>query len=278
MNITPIFRYPTLAIFEKELARINKQYSSLDLMDLTKVLHILDKTVVNKLVNDLGHGFNHTFFVLELVLNLAESDNHASKINHNLLSCGALLHDVYVVINRKNHGIKGGKLARRIVEENKSDFPNVDPKAIEYIVVHHNEDTNFVWKYDEAKLVRDADTLHEGIDLDRIVWVSQQYGKQFYNPEWRNNVDARLEVLGTEDPSITDEQGCDTLMFLLRNVTKSISPDWFVTDLAKKYIGDMKVLDKNKRQLQSLIKVHVPASEQQEALALVEDVITKFWI
>lgn len=179
---------------------------------------------------------------------------------------------MYEVVDRENHEQKGSGLAWAIVRSDRKSFRGVRPELVADVVAAHNfepTDKKTAKLAVEAQVVRDADTLEEGLELDRIVWVSAQKGRVFYNDAFRD-VDERLAVLRSEDRAVTEAERCDALMFLLRNVTKSIDPAWFVTDYAKNYLNRRNVAKQNMRRLRELVKYHVwPETKVKEALSLV---------
>jgi hypothetical protein len=193
---------------------------------------------------------------------------------------GALFHDICAVVDRENHEIAGSGLARALVRKNPRAFGGADPAEVADIVELHNQRPEPAhWPKEakgEAKLVRDADTLHEGIDLQRIVWVGEQRRRTFYSPQC-GTLEERLSVLESEDRKVTEAEKWDVLMFLLRNVTKSINPRWFVTDEARAYIKNEDIEGTNQTELANLIETYVRNQEDREsAVALVKTVTTEY--
>jgi hypothetical protein len=242
---------------------------------LKTVLIELNPEHVNKLVVDIGHGLNHAFFVMELALALAED---LSKIDINLIVCGSLLHDVYAVMDRDQHEIFGSDISMRIIKSLNDDFASIDPVAIAYIVrTHNNREFSGPWK-NEAEIVRDADTLHECLCMDRIVWIGLQKRTKFYNTNiYDNAIEYRLKVLQSDDRTITEGKECDILMFLLRNVTKYTSDMAFVTMSARKYYQQNYSFESNLNQIRKYIKIYISdPHEQVEATKLVNDIVSAF--
>jgi HD superfamily phosphodiesterase len=271
----PTVGYPTFAAFQQTAKAICKEHDGL--IDLREVLRAMKAFLkdghFNRLVNDLGHGLNHALSVVSLALELVR--NEKRPIGRDLIACGSLLHDVYEVVDRENHEGKGSGVAWAVVRSAAGSFPNIDPLMVAEIVASHNlapDEMKNAGVCVEAQVVRDADTLEEGLNLDRIVWVSAQKGRAFYNDTFCD-VDQRLAVLCSEDRAVTEAERCDALMFLLRNVTKSIDPAWFVTDYAKNYLNRRNVAKQNIHRLRELVEHHVwPDKKVKEAMHLVNSV------
>jgi len=228
----------------------------------------------NQLIADDGHGFNHAFFVVELSLELTEN---RPEIDTDTMVCGALLHDLDAVINRNDHDVTGSERAKHIARCINSKKLNVE--GVSYIVRSHNKKAfSGHWHY-EAGIVRDADTLHEGLDLERIVSIGKKLRTPFYSPEtYKNGLECRLNILINEDRSVIETKECDILMFLLRNVTKSVAPDGYVTEEARKFIMSVDVVEKNMAKLEQLILMNISDKEHQNnALKLVDRIFTQFW-
>ncbi|MFA6601165.1 MAG: LOG family protein [Candidatus Omnitrophota bacterium] len=215
---------------------------------LTNPEHVL------KLIEDDGHGFKHMLAAAEMALELAQTEiSQGRPVSMDIAGLGGFFHDVYAPIDRKVHEQMGAETARAVLK--KLEIPSLGPEAVDavaFAVEHHNDDPLQLASLPNqtAAIVRDADTLLESLDLDRIARVSQQYNRAFFNPAL--SLKWRLRVLGTEDRETVEAPPNDALLFLLRNVTKGLHPGHYATQAAKDYVSREDLLDVNRSKIRAL--------------------------
>jgi HD domain len=217
---------------------------------------------IQTLVEDEEHGFTHGINTVIEIMNIYHNDEALQNdpaITKEDLCLAALLHDVTgikfkengeLVDLRDDHSETGSILIKNFL----NSIYYFDNELICAAILNHSddlllkkipikEDTGFQF----ISAVRDADTIIEGMDILRTVKVTENIAlndneglpepiyKTAYDltiTEWK-----RIAILMTEETLIRDSKENDLLMFLLRNVTKSIDPDQFVTQGAKKIMA-----------------------------------------
>ncbi|MCX5708519.1 MAG: methyltransferase domain-containing protein [Candidatus Omnitrophica bacterium] len=240
-------RHPTLREFKKEL-------------DLEKFIIDLDRYIAlgqyYQLLGDRGHGFEHGLSVAETSLKLAQAEEErGSPVDRTALVLGAFLHDVYSVVDRNNHEKAGADQARKILE--RSGFTEEIIEKAAQIIENHSEESFLPSIPLEARIVRDADTLIEALDLERIRAVSMDtFKRPFFNPGL--TIDRRMEILDTDARDKVEAPENDCLQFLLRNVTKGLDPGHYVTPGARKYIAASDLLQQNKSKILEYAKKYAP--------------------
>lgn len=239
----------------KEISRKWKLSLSLDEV-IPKILNSLQEEHSEALVKDIDHGFFHTLMVVEYALKIAEKENFLEHRNN--IALGALLHDLFGVkteiFTRKDHDVEGSKFIKlelpKILNIRDQSFFNIE--TIEKAALYHGFDVidfqNTIQKKESkeifmiAAIVRDADTLDETINVERIYNVSETYNRPLFFETISDLT--RLAVLLTETSEIVARLENDTMMFLLRNVTKGLDEGHYVTKGAQSFLLEG-LLEKN---------------------------------
>lgn len=257
----------------RELRKMNREYElDIDLERLNEVLHdYLPADQLERWISDEGHGFPHSLQVVEMALQLAQTEQGDGKpIDYASLVLGALFHDIYAVMpDRGKHDTVGARQTEEILK--RSGFSQeIIHRACSAVRNHRKKPSEFPPDAPiEARIVRDADTILETLDLERIRWVSMVDKKRdFFNPDL--TIDDRMEVLASEDTLVTEHERIDCLQFLLRNVTKGLNPTWYLTTSARNRIEEAGLFERNMEKILAYAGEH--ASTQ---LGQIRDAIDK---
>jgi putative nucleotidyltransferase with HDIG domain len=119
---------------------------------------------------------NHSLIVQKFALELADSLNERGvKVDRQLISAAALLHDVMKMEAQVCHGIEGGEFLRR------KGFPEV-ASVVEKHCLINLEDPDLVPKTTEEKLLMYADLR---VGTGKIVSLDERFShiKGRYNPK-----------------------------------------------------------------------------------------------
>ncbi|MFA5928273.1 MAG: HD domain-containing protein [Candidatus Margulisiibacteriota bacterium] len=257
---------PLLARFIREASGISKTYYlSIDLGQVISNLeHALPSEHFQSLLTDQYHGFTHALTTVRYALELC-----TNTVLKNNVALGALLHDINGVecslFSRDEHQYTGAEL---VVEKFNQIIRFLDVtreisvEAVLTAVFRHQDDVakfqgipmdvrdNIV-----SAIVRDADTIDEGMNIPRIVAITESYAlkdnlgleRPLYKVAYNKHTSdmERLAILLTEEASVRDAKENDLMMFLLRNITKSIDPANFVTAPAKMLMANNSMYEKN---------------------------------
>ncbi len=227
-----------------------------------------------KLIEDRGHGAMHLMEVVEVAMRLAVASAQSNPdLNYDIVLLGAFFHDVTSSAQNKGHEETGAALAEEIART--LGYSEHQIRLVGDAVRFHNEEHILLQRDIELQIVRDADTLVEGLNLERIVWVSiNQYKRPFYNLALK--LAKRMTVLASDDPDIVDVPANDALMYLLRNVTKDLDAHHYLTQAAKEAVSRPELLERNRAQLLELAETH-----DHDHLAAIErtiqDVMDSYW-
>jgi len=119
---------------------------------------------------------NHSLIVQKFALCLADDlDKKGVKVNKELVSAAALLHDIMKLDAQVCHGIEGGEFLR------KKGFHEV-ASVVEKHCLNNLEDPDFVPQTTEEKLLMYADLR---VGTGKVVSLSERfkYIKEKYNPK-----------------------------------------------------------------------------------------------
>ncbi|MFH1753032.1 MAG: glycosyltransferase, partial [Candidatus Omnitrophota bacterium] len=129
---------------------------------------------------------------------------------------------------------------------------------VAHAVEHHRGDNFDANAFIEANLVRDADTLHEAIDLEDIILVGiDQLGTPFFNPQL--TLERRREALFAKGKSMKGAPDGDCLQILIDNITKGLDPEYYVTESGKAYIAQRDLLTSHIDQIMSYAQKYAQA-------------------
>jgi hypothetical protein len=250
-----------LSDYSDQATVISKHYElRIDLGSiLSRVSATLPTEHAEELIRDTGHGFEHGIQVAEYGLKIAPEDSGRESI-----ALAALFHDICGVkfsgFTRENHAETGAETVNSILpgilSETESSYTDIE--AVSGAVRFHTEDVIYFRsildskltpkRYTVAAAVRDADTLDESLNVERIIRISEH----FEQPIIRSDIPRmrRIAILFCENPTVVDSKQNDLLMFLLRNVTKGVDPDHYLLPTTKALLDD-DILKKNMAAIRS---------------------------
>ena len=248
------------------------------------------------LIDDEGHGFAHGVNTLKYALEIYDKDptlQSDPRINKESLCIAALLHDINGLkislpngtFLRDNHSETGSTLAEKLLNDilTPQEREIIDIEMVRYAISQHDKDcTAFVEESSRnrfAAAIRDADTIDEGMNIPRIVKITESYANEHEKIAFKASISIweRIAILMTEEPAIRDAAENDLLMFLLRNVTKSIDPDHFVTAGAKQMMQQDMLQVNRKRILEGMRGYKYPGDydphDEERINAVIDEVV-----
>lgn len=125
-----------------------------------------------------GHGYWHSFRVVKLALKIAKQESADLKV----VELAAWLHDIAVPCGRKNHHIKGSRMAGEILLE--LNVPKNIIKQVKSCVLKHRYSKKYKLNTIEEKVIQDADNLDAlgAIIIPRIFAHCGAHKIPIYNP------------------------------------------------------------------------------------------------
>ncbi|MFH1791009.1 MAG: aminotransferase class V-fold PLP-dependent enzyme [Candidatus Omnitrophota bacterium] len=214
------------------------------------IKHNLPVAQYNAMLSDTGHGFRHALDVARYALEItAKEGAGGARVDKEAVVLGALLHDIYSVIDRKGHAALGAGQSGSLLKAMR--FPNETAEKAAMAVMYHSYPADSHFPEDlpfEAKIIRDADELDEALNVERLVWINMaQMGRKFFAPGI--TVDERIRILRQPEPEGAAAQNFDCLQYLVRCVTCGIDRRNYLTQAAAEYIVRDGVLGENRARI-----------------------------
>lgn len=261
-------------------------------IDLAKVIislsHYLPNNHYRKLINDKWHGLEHGLDTAKYALLI----NHQKKLRDGI-ALSALLHDIcgvrHGIFSRANHHLQGSRLIKKILPKiiSKKEQALIDLDTIVSAIKYHWKNKEYFLetlkktlparKYLVCAIVRDADTIDEALNIERIIKITEAYKKSLLNK--KISLMERIAILLCEEEDIIGSRRSDLMMYLLRNVTKGIDDDHYITPEIKKFINK-NIYKKNvKSILKGIDKYKYPGNfnNKNEILNLMNDVSSLYF-
>lgn len=190
------------------------------------LLHSFPPRDKTKFWGDRLHGYFHGLFTADIALRMAGS-NAQNPLFVKGLVLASLFHDVTAHRGRADHPETGGNLVAGACVK----FPFWKPvkEGVKRAILTHEgrppypKPETFL-----AALLHDADRLQEITDVDRIIELSREYQRLFFDStitlEWR------IKVLS--DRSLRDHKKNDNLMYFLDNLNACFRRKNYITERA----------------------------------------------
>lgn len=270
----------SLAPYLREARRVQDTYA-LD-VDLAYVIERLGEycttTHYEKILSDVSHGLKHALKVVDQALQFAQENNDERhrKADKNIIALGGLLHDVMAPMRRARHNESGAVFARLFLVHTGDYGMSTINSVCNVIYSHENilelpEGNRSI----EAEYVYDADRVFAAEDIERIVSISMNdFKRKFFNA--RLSFEYRMDVLSTNDMYVVDAERNDCFQYLLRNVTKGISPDDYATVAAKKFIARKNLFMTNKQMIAEYAKHYLDDTTYAYAMHVLDDVVNAY--
>ena len=130
-----------------------------------------------------GHGYWHSFRVTKLALKIGRKESANLKV----LELAGWLHDIAVPLGRKNHHIKGAKMAKKILLDFKAPKDIID--QVQNCILKHRYSQNYKMNTIEEKIISDADNLDAlgAIIIPRIFAYCGAHKIPIYDPNIKPN-------------------------------------------------------------------------------------------
>jgi HD superfamily phosphodiesterase len=243
--------------YAKEISKEYELRISLEKI-ITSLSDYLPSEHYHELINDSGHGFQHGLDTVKYALLISDTKDRREEI-----ALAAFFHDIcginYDSFSRAKHHLRGSHLVKNILFKiiNKEDRRLVDLDAITLAIKYHWQDVSYFLgtlkkalpakKYSTCAIVRDADTIDEALNIKRIIKITETYKRALFNRDITPL--ERIAILLCEEEDIIGSKRNDLMMYLLRNVTKSLDIDHYLILRAKKFMNK----DIYKKNIQSIL-------------------------
>lgn len=244
----PLGNEPALEKYLSYARKISKEYELR--INLEKIIislgNYLSDEHYHELINDTGHGFQHGLDTVKYALLISNSKNCPEEI-----ALAAFFHDICGIkhrsFSRAKHHSQGSRLIKNILPKiiSEKEQKLIDSDAITLAIKYHWRDTAYFLnklkkslptkQYSTCAIVRDADTIDEALNIKRIIRITETYKRILFN----KNISTleRIAILLCEEEDIVDSKRSDLMMYLLRNITKSLDADHYLTLEAKKFMN-----------------------------------------